>query len=223
MIILLGFPKSGTTSFHKLFIQLGYNSVHWRCDKGYVGTLIQKNKQMNVPLLTGLEKYNCITQMDVCISETECYWPQLIDYKQLYYENKDSIIILNKRCPKKLLSSFKRYNQLDKRLNTYNPELINNKTDNEFIQFIEKHYCHVETFFNSIPEAKFITCDIENDNVIEKLKRYLDVKNISTFPKENVNNNNNNNNNNMTQSYRKQFLIRQYGNKERHNGIIYIK
>ena len=27
MIILLGFPKSGTSSFHKLFNDLGYKSI----------------------------------------------------------------------------------------------------------------------------------------------------------------------------------------------------
>jgi hypothetical protein len=187
MILLFGFPKSGTTSFQKFFTELGYHSLHWVCDKGYIGTLIQKNKNNNIPLLTGLEEYDCITQMDVCVSKTDCYWPQLVDYKQLYYENKDSIIILNKRCPKKILSSFKRWNKFNERLNTYNPELINDKTDEGFINFIEKHYYDVETFFKTIPEAKFITCDIENDNVIEKLQKYLDTKNILTFPKENVN------------------------------------
>lgn len=188
MILLVGFPKSGTTSFQELFSKLGYKSIHWQCKEGYIGTLIKKNKAKNVPLLTGLEKYDSITQIDVCISHSDNYWPQLIDYKQLYYENKDAVIILNKRCPKKLLSSFKQWDNYDKRLYKYNPELIANKTDEGFIEFVEKHYYDVETFFSSIPEAKFIVYDIENDT-IDKLKKYIDIKNISAFPKCNVNKN----------------------------------
>jgi hypothetical protein len=189
MILLVGFPKSGTTSFQELFSKLGYKSIHWQCKEGYIGMIIKRNKINKVPLLTGLEKYDSITQMDVCSSASENYWPQLIDYKQLYYENKDAVIILNKRCPEKLLSSFKRFKEYDKRLYKYNPELIANKSDEGFIEFVEKHYNDVETFFNSIPEAKFIVYDIENDT-IDKLKKYIDIKNISVFPKCNVNNNN---------------------------------
>jgi len=187
MILLVGFPKSGTSSFQLLFTKLGYKSIHqWSRSEGYVGMLIKKNKINNVPLLTGLEKYDSITQLDVCKSTSENYWSQLIDYKQLYYENKDSIIILNKRCPVKLLSSFKRWENLDKRIYKYNPELIDNKTDEGFIAFVEKHYSDVEAFFNSIPEAKFIVYDIENDT-IDKLTKYIDIKDISVFPKCNVN------------------------------------
>lgn len=30
MIILIGLPKSGTSSFQKLFTSLGYSSYHWK-------------------------------------------------------------------------------------------------------------------------------------------------------------------------------------------------
>ena len=68
----------------------------------------------------------------------------------------------------------------------YNPELIKDKTDIGFIHFIKKHYNDVEKFFDSIPEAKFITFDIENES-LDKLGKYIDLKNIREFPKCNVN------------------------------------
>ena len=46
--------------------------------------------------------------MDICINEDNCYWPKIVDYKQIINENPDAIFILNKRNPEKLLSSFKR-------------------------------------------------------------------------------------------------------------------
>ena len=45
MIILLGFPKSGTTSFNKLFESLGLNSYHWKKNGQFIGLLIKKNKE----------------------------------------------------------------------------------------------------------------------------------------------------------------------------------
>ena len=110
MIILVGFPKTGTTSFQDLFVSLGYKSIHHTTYEGkYIGSIIKNNKINKLPLLTSLDKYDCITQLDVCISNEHCYWPQIVDYKQLYYENKNAVFILNKRNPIKLLSSFKRW------------------------------------------------------------------------------------------------------------------
>jgi hypothetical protein len=85
-----------------------------------------------------------------------------------------------------LLSSFKRWGNLHKRLITYNPELLDNDTDESFIHFVIKHYANVESFFSQYPNSKFITFDIENDN-LEKLKKYIDLKDIKNFPHENIN------------------------------------
>ena len=109
MIILLGLPKSGTSSFQYLFKLLKYNSYHWKFKNNYIGTIIYKNKKNNKSLLNGFSKDDVITQMDVCIDKNNCYWPQITDYKKLYKENKNSIFILNKRDPIKLLDLFKRW------------------------------------------------------------------------------------------------------------------
>lgn len=58
-----------------------------------------------------------------------------------------TIFILNKREPTKLLSSFKKWYNLHERLIRYKPELFNNMTDESFIYFVIKHYTNIETFF----------------------------------------------------------------------------
>ena len=110
------------------------------------------------------------------------------DYKQLYYENKGSLFILNIRDSKKLLKSFKncRLNQsLYDRLHKYNPELMSEKTESGFITFAENHNKEVIAFFEKQPNAKFIVYDIENVD-ISKLKKYIELNGISEFPKLNV-------------------------------------
>ncbi len=52
MIILLGLPKSGTTSFHELFKKLGYKSYHWKKGNNYIGKMIENNKKNKRLLLS---------------------------------------------------------------------------------------------------------------------------------------------------------------------------
>lgn len=154
--------------------------------KLFIGTIIKNNKLKGRRLLSGFDNSSCITQMDVCLSRNDCYWPQITDYQQLYYENPSSIFILNKRDPVELLMSFKKWNKYNERLYLYNPELIKDKTDQGFINFVTQHYENIEKFFESKPEAKFIVYDIVNDTV-DKLGKYIDLKGITTFPHENKN------------------------------------
>ncbi len=186
MIILLGFPKSGTTSFQILFEKLGLKTIHWTYNGSYIGSIIKKNKLENKLLLSSFEDIEAITQMDFCISKDESYWPQLTDYKQLYEENPNAIFILNKRNPNKILESFKKWFNLEKRFYQYNPEIIKDRSDNGFKNLIKEHYNDVETYFNNKPNARFIIFDIEKDN-IRKLESYIDLKGITEFPHENKN------------------------------------
>jgi hypothetical protein len=188
MIILIGFPKSGTSSFQKLFTDIGYKSYHWKKGNNYIGKLIYNNKINNKPLLNDFLKMDVITQMDICIDEKNAHWPQITDYKQLYIENPGAVFILNKREPKALLDSFKRWGKMNERLYKYNPELLSDNTDEGFIDFVNKHYKDVEDFFSSQSNSKFLTYHIVNDN-INKLKKYINIKHFKKFPMVNVNSN----------------------------------
>lgn len=190
MIILLGFPKSGTRSFTLLFEKLGIcNKVyHWKKDNEYVGKIINDNKMSKKPLLNGFEKDDCITQLDVCSSENLNFWPQINDFKKLYVENPDSIFILNKREPEKIFNSFQKWFEYDKRIFKFNPHFFKSLDKNGFIEFVSKHYKDTETFFKSKPKAKFISFDIDKDS-IEKLNKYIDTGNLKTLPRKGVNNN----------------------------------
>ena len=119
MILLIGFPKSGTSSFQKLFSSLGLNSICWKIDDQYIGMIIKNNKTNSLPLLKGLEQFDCITQMDVCVSKTCAIWPQIMTLNN--YKN---------------MSSFKRWFNYYDRTFTFSPELTKVKTDEGFIDMI---------------------------------------------------------------------------------------
>jgi hypothetical protein len=190
MIILLGFPKSGTTSFHKLFKLLHIESYHQTYYRIVIAKKIKYNIRNKKPLLFGFRSNIALTQIDYCFPEFG-FWPQITHYKEIYDENKNAIFILNKRNPDDLLKSFKKWNNYDKRIITINPELFvninGNTNDEKLINLFKKHYEDVESFFNSIPDAKFIIYDINNDT-IDKLRKYIDIKDIKVMPHENKNN-----------------------------------
>ena len=219
MILLIGFPKCGTMSFQKMFEKCKYKSLHWKKGNDHIGDIIRKNKKMKQKLLKGFENVDCITQMDVCIDRKLAYWPQITDFKQLYYENKDSIFILNKRDPKKLFNSFKKWEKNSEsmydRIYKFNPELVSNKSEEGFIEFVENHNKKVIDFFSNEPDANFIVYDIENDEItklkkhinlvissfftnkipslmkkdeILTLQKYILLNNVSRFPRENISN-----------------------------------
>lgn len=193
MIILLGFPKSGTTSFTFLLNKIGYKSYHWtfRNDTDYIGNWIKKCKLRNEKLLSFIpsdRKQIAITQMDICIDDKNCYWPQLVDYKLLYEQYPEAIFILNVRNPKDILKSMKKWQNYDKRILTYNPELFKNiegNSDEKILKLINKHFNDVCTFFDQRKNSKFIKYDIIKDNV-SKLNKYIDTKGIQ-FPQVNKN------------------------------------
>jgi len=197
MIILLGFPKSGTTSFTFLLSKLGYKTYHWVLDnnnKQYLGTLIKKCKLNNQKLLSCIPEHPkhpiAVTQMDVCIDEYNCYWPQITDYKLLYEQYPDAIFILNKRNPQDILKSMKKWQDYDKRMLKYNSELFitfEGTNDEKIIKLIQTHFRNIITFFQQ-KKAKFVVYDIIKDK-IEKLNKYIDTKGLE-FPERNKNDNN---------------------------------
>lgn len=184
-IILVGFPKSGTSSFQFLFKKLRMRTYHWTYKNKKIGSIMKKNKENNKKLLKGIENWDCITQMDVCISDSENFFPQISDLEKLCEENIDCIFILNKRDPEKMLHSWKNWNQLDKRLYKFNPELIKEKNDEGLIRFFNDHFKRVESFFKERPHLKFISFDIEKDS-ITKLNKYIDIKDFVKLPRKNV-------------------------------------
>ena len=113
MIVLLGFPKSGTVSFNKLFLDLGYKSYHWKYNDIFIADIIKKNIKENKNILSFIPKseyeISALTQIEVCMNKSKFYWPQITDFKKIYRENRNAIFILNKRSPDKLIESLKRW------------------------------------------------------------------------------------------------------------------
>jgi len=178
MIIVIGLPKSGTTSFNYLFQMLGYKTIHSHNEDHsiIVGELIEKAYNENKPLLYYVKDkgIDVITELSYSSNEKK-YWPQF-NYINNIIETYDIIYILNKRDINEHIKSL-RYYKIDEimmRDNNFNDSLEN---------IIEKFYLNIK---NKLVEnnRRFIEYDIEIDN-IDKLRKYIDLKEITTFPNMN--------------------------------------
>lgn len=187
MIILIGFSKCGTTSFDSLFKQLGFKTIHSHTPRHdeIAGELIYKAKFENKPLLTYLQHYDAITELNYSIFDINnnkqiYYYPQIYLIEELYYQYKDAIFILNNRNIKDHLKSFKIYDiflndNKDFFFKYYNHYL---NDEDKFCKFLEDYYEKIRILFK---DAKFIDYNIDIDN-IHKLSKYIDIKDINEFP-----------------------------------------
>lgn len=188
MIILIGFPKSGTTSFNDLFKASGYKSYHYAYKGKSIGLIIRDNIEHGKKMLHGFDDDCAITQMDICETPKRTFFPQITHYERLYSEYPNAVYILNKRDKYSLLSSFKRWNKYNTRLlkhcsHWFEP-VSDYDDDDKILWLIDTHYNNVETFF-TIVGAKFIVYDIEKDGV-NLLTPYIKLRGTK-FPHSNKN------------------------------------
>ena len=109
-ILVVGMPKTGTTSIHKYFQCAGLSSIHWRnyeiaAEKKddaeiYVGTCMRNASDSGLPLLQTCGNYNVYAQMDVTSPDNPsqgCYFPQISNLNELSNEAPAATFILNRR------------------------------------------------------------------------------------------------------------------------------
>lgn len=176
MIIVIGLPKSGTTSFNYLFQQLGYNTIHSHNENHsiIVGELIELAYKNNKPLLYYIEEQgiNVISELSYSLNKKK-YWPQFNYINDIIETYEDNIYILNKRDITNHIKCLKHFN-IDKII------LDDNNFDMSIENVIENFYISIKNKLVGL-NRKFIEYDIDIDN-IDKLKEYIDIKEITTFP-----------------------------------------
>jgi len=185
-IFIVGFPKCGTTSIHYSLVINGIRSIHWAEDpdiqKKLVGLSIQSAKAKGLPLLTYLDEYKAFTQMESCINQTKCYWPQLQDVPLLESQYPNSKFIFNDRDPKKWISSVSNWNisigNLRNRLVHLDipglPAGAGAK-DSELLDWYFWHKSNMIGYFKD--KRNFIVFDVEKDSP-QKLGDFLGIKNF---------------------------------------------
>jgi hypothetical protein len=189
-IFVIGFPKSGTTSIQESLTSAGISAIHWGVDNIFVGTSIQKYKSQNKLLLSEINTYQAFTQMETCIDEHRCYWPQLVDVPLLNQQYPNSKFIFNDRNIDNWLKSLYRWNISTGPIRRDGQSLIERiiklnipglprgkgKTDGELKDWYIQHKNNMIDFFKN--KDNFLLFNIEIDSG-EILAEFLEIQNFS--------------------------------------------
>jgi hypothetical protein len=175
MILIIGFPKAGTTSFDYLLKQLGYQTLHSHNEDHSViaGELMERARRENKPLLHYIEArgYHAVTEMNFSI-HPKTYWPQFTCIHDII-KDYDITYILNKRDIHKHARCLKIL-QID--------EIIkrDNQLTGEIEDIIMKYYDEIKRSIEYYGRT-YVEYTIDTDD-ISKLKPYMDLKGITEFP-----------------------------------------
>jgi hypothetical protein len=177
--MLIGFPKSGTTTVHRACKRSGLRSAHWRTPDGYCGKLIYENFLSGKDPLAQLAEFDVITQADVCIPGKAVCWPNL-DFSVLQAirrHHPDCVFVLNRRDPQKVVSSITRWRSFRHRITIANVIGLPNgfgAEDSHLLNWIEGHYAAAATFFATDPH--YLDLPIDAADARERLSAALGVK-----------------------------------------------
>lgn len=193
-VFFIGFNKTATTAFHRLFTDSGYRSIHhsarFEKKRKYLGDIIRKNKKSNLPLLKSIENYDAYSEMLFCTPSV--YYDAIKDYKLLHTQYKDGYFILQTRNLDNWIKS--RFNH-KRNQNTFYAKakhalsMDNAQLEEYWRKEYFDHHNEVNNYFSN--NSKFLTFNIDEDNIIKLLhflKLDYDLK-INNWKKYNVTSN----------------------------------
>jgi len=173
-VFFIGFNKTATTAFHRLFTSSGYISFH-HCTrqnkKENIANIIQKNYIGNLPLLKGLENADCL--LDMIFSNYSQYLEANKYFQQFNEQYPNSFFILQIRNEDDWIQS--RFNHKSKPSFVKRARSALNCKDNEELikrwkEIRSNHFHKVRNYFSN--SNNFIEYDIDKDN-ISKIINFL--------------------------------------------------
>jgi hypothetical protein len=96
-ILVVGLPKTGTSTVHNFFKKSGYSSSHYKCNESYFcGMCFKSAIKSGKPPLASCGGYEVYAQMDV-ENTGQCHFPQITDLEILHEEAPNATFILSTR------------------------------------------------------------------------------------------------------------------------------
>ena len=118
---------------------------------------------------------NAFSQLDSCYEPNKCFFPQISEFQRLAEEYPNALFIMMHRNVKDHIASINNWKRMRERIiNGEIPSLPAGKgeLDQELSDWITGHYRNVTSYFKSTAPDRFLTYDLNKDNV-EKLKGFL--------------------------------------------------
>jgi len=180
-LMVIGFPKSGTTSLTEALTASGFRSAHWRTHSGqFVGALIYEAIYRGLDPFALLKPYDSITQADVCLPSLQLnLWPNL-DFAVLSAIRRahpNCLFLLNYRRPDAIADGIMKWDDLQQRIAASDvpglPRGVGGKR-NHLITWVENHFDACRRLLAG--DARFAEIDIESADAPLRLGEALEIE-----------------------------------------------
>jgi hypothetical protein len=182
-ILVMGMPKTGTTSIQRFFQCNRTDVSHWMCsvkDRNELtmcGKIIQSNIEQGLPPFHTMN-HAVYAQMDYVDYDGSCYFPQVEALEELHKYYPNATMILNTRNITKWVASVRNYHQMGQRFVSCNmtglPSGVGDR-DKELIEFVERHYENIRRFVRRHPSHRLVEIDIESDESADIMTKTFHV------------------------------------------------
>mmetsp|Transcript_36229 Transcript_36229/g.66553 ORF Transcript_36229/g.66553 Transcript_36229/m.66553 type:complete len:279 (+) Transcript_36229:180-1016(+) len=166
-VVVLGMPKTGTSTIASFFRGAGYNTSHWVCGKkGYCGKCMPDAVSLGHPPLTSCGEYDVWAQMDLTLPDKGlCHMPQVQYLQDIHDEAPMATFIMNTRNVTRWIKSMRGWSSLDKRFVKCSKATgLNASDDLSLERYIVDHVRMVRDFVNRNPTHALVEVDIEDPN-----------------------------------------------------------
>jgi Sulfotransferase domain len=182
-IIVVGMPKSGTSSVTKFFQKQqkqffkrachfgcaipvdanGYGTYNNKTFGRYLGVCMAEAKEKKLPLIKTCGDYEVIGQMDFS-KANKCYMPQITMLQELHDEHPDATFILNLRNVHHWTSSVSRWGGMHTRLSRFCGENVGPKNAKgiSLRTWYQEHTTRIRQFVADHPTHALVEIDVES-------------------------------------------------------------
>ena len=188
--LVVGMPKSGTSSISKYFKCHGKSVGHWHCKhnaksitgstKRYCAKCYEEAYQKGLPIFESCGKYDVYAQMDYEYLPG-CYFPQIELLNVLVEQAPNATLILNLRPSDHWVKSVQNWGSMSKRLalcniSTFRKQHWENRTAPvplDYRLFYERHSAKIRAFAAAHPAVRFLEIDIEEPDAGTRMNAYF--------------------------------------------------
>jgi hypothetical protein len=179
-LMVIGFPKSGTTTITRAVEASGFKAAHWQDPRGrYFGALIYHAGLNGLDPFAHMQGYDAVTQADVCMPGRGInFWPNL-DFallRTIRRAHPECLFVLNYRRPEAIADSIAKWPGMQNRFEHASiPGLPRGYggTREQLITWIENHFDACRTYFRH--DQHFVEIDIEDPEAPNVLGARLGV------------------------------------------------
>ena len=175
-ILVVGLPKTGTSTIHSFFARSGYRSSHYKCmDDLFCGLCIKAAVQQGKPPLKSCGDYEVWAQMDI-ENLGLCHFPQIHNLEELHQESPNATFILSHRNMTRWARSVTNWvgaaRSMASRLWKCNNGPKTKKAD-DLIQWHLEHIQRIRDFVKSHPSHALVEINIEDPTAGNIMARHF--------------------------------------------------